>query len=282
VQLSTDGAAGFAARAHDPDIPRAAPAHENEQDTPKALPVGGHGDDLVSAPLALVYRGNAARPAECSEAVSALLRSSRQDFDVRYVGPREELSLSSTVLARAALYAQPGGGGLGPAYRRMRKYEPAIRAFVAAGGRYLGFCLGGYLAGATPGFGLLPGDTDQYIATRGATVTSERDTLVRVQWRGRLRRMYFQDGPAFLVRQDAPGVTVLARYPNNEIAALTAPFVRGMVGVVGPHPEATASWYDHNDLVDPDGLATDLGHDLIDAIMDDRGTPAPNRRNASR
>ena len=233
-------------------------------------------------PLALVYRGRAARPDECSGAVAALLRSSRHDFDVRYVGPREELPLTSAVLARAALYSQPGGGGLDAAYRHMRKYKSAIRAFVATGGRYLGFCLGGYLAGATPGFELLPGDTDQYTATRGATVTSERDTLARVYWRNRPRHMYFQDGPAFVLRPDAAGVTVLARYPNNEIAALTAPFGRGMVGVVGPHPEATVDWYDHHGLVDPDGLDTDLGHDLIDAVMGGRGTPTPYPRSAPR
>ncbi len=236
----------------------------------------------MSAPLALVYRGNAARPVECSEAVFALLRSSRHGFDVRYVGPWERHRLTPAVLARAALYAQPGGGGLDSAYRRMRRYEPAIRSFVAAGGRYLGFCLGGYLAGATPGFGLLPGDTDQYIATRGATVDSERDTLVTVRWRGRPRRLYFQDGPAFLLRPGASGVTVLARYPNDEVAAVTAPFGRGVVGVVGPHPEATADWYDHHGLVDPDGLDTDLGHDLVDAVMGGPGPSTPLPRSALR
>jgi glutamine amidotransferase-like uncharacterized protein len=162
----------------------------------------------------------------------------------------------------------------------MRKYESAIRDFVAAGGRYVGVCLGGYLAGATPGFGLLPGDTDQYIVTPGATVTSERDTVVRVHWRGRTRHLYFQDGPTFLVRPDTPGVTVLAHYPNGEIAAVTAPFGRGLVGVVGPHPEATPDWYEEAGLVDPDGLDTDLGHDLIDTVMGGCSMPSPESRSA--
>jgi glutamine amidotransferase-like uncharacterized protein len=244
----------------------------------------------VTAPLALVYRGEAARPEECSDAVAALLRTSRHGFDVRYVGPREELPLTPAVLARATLYAQPGGGGLDPAYRRMRTFEPAIRDFVAAGGRYLGFCLGAYLAGTGPGFGLLPGDTDQYITTHGATVTSERDTLVRVRWRGRPRLLYFQDGPAFFLAPGARGVTVLARYPNDEIAALTAPFGRGVVGVVGPHPEATADWYTDAGLQAPDdrgadlgvGVHADLGHDLVDAVMDDRVAPTPHPRSAPR
>jgi glutamine amidotransferase-like uncharacterized protein len=214
--------------------------------------------------------------------VATLLRSSRWGFDVRYVGRHEELALTPEVLASAALYAQPGGGELEPAYRRMRKHEATIRDFVAAGGRYLGFCLGGYLAGATPGFRLLPGDTDQYIATRGATVASERDTLVQVRWRGRPRRLYFQDGPAFLVPPGVPGVTVLARYPNGAIAALTAPFGAGVVGVVGPHPEATPDWYRDSGLVDPDGLGAHLGHDLVDAVMARRSVPVPRRRSFAR
>jgi hypothetical protein len=63
-------------------------------------------------------------------------------------------------------------------YRQLRRHRAEIRGFVQSGGRYLGFCLGGYLAGATPGFGVLPGDTDQYIAARAATVASEDNTLV--------------------------------------------------------------------------------------------------------
>jgi hypothetical protein len=62
-------------------------------------------------------------------------------------------------------------------------------------------------------------------------------------------------------------VEVLARYPNGEIAALTAPFGAGAVGVVGPHPEATPDWYADVGLVDPDGLDADLGHDLVDALL---------------
>jgi hypothetical protein len=130
---------------------------------------------------------------------------------------------------------------------------------------------------------LLPGDTDQYIVTRGATVTSERDTVVEVRWRGRPRHLFFQDGPVFLLEPGAQGVTVLARYPNDEIAALTAPFGAGVVGVVGPHPEATSDWYQDTGLVDPDGLDTDLGHDLVDAVLRDaprqfriRGDPLDN------
>lgn len=218
-------------------------------------------------PLALVYRGRAARPTACSEAVAELLRSSPRGFDVRYVGSRHDLPLTPATLARAAVYAQPGGGELEPAYRRMRRHRGTIRGFVAAGGRYLGFCLGGYLAGATPGFDLLPGDTDQYVTSSGADVTGTADTVVGVDWRGRRRQLFFQDGPLFLLARDATDVTVLARYPGGGIAALAAPFGAGRVGVVGPHPEATADWYGDAGLQPPSDRPAELGHDLIDEVM---------------
>ena len=179
-------------------------------------------------PRALVYRGPAARPTACSDAVAALLRSSARGFDVRFVGDREEDGLTPATLARAALYAQPGGGELGPAYRRLRRYRDTLRAYVAGGGRYLGFCLGGSLAGATP---------------------------------------RFEDGPVFLLAPGARDVTVLARYSGGGIAALTAPFGAGCVGVVGPHPEATSDWYRDAGLRTPHDQPADLGHDLIDQVM---------------
>jgi len=223
--------------------------------------------DHTTHPLALVYRGPAGC-AGCSEAVAELLQSSQWHFIVQYVGPNEQLKLSATTLQAAALYAQPGGSGeLTQAYRQVKKHAREIRNYVASGGRYLGFCMGGYLAGRTPGFQILPGDTDQFIASRGASVRTEADTIVNVHWRKQTRSMYFQDGPYFLLDPGASDVIVLATYNNNKIAALVAPYGQGKVGVVGPHPEATATWYKTYHLVNPEGIKTDLGHDLIDTLM---------------
>ena len=233
----------------------------------RRLPVGlrTFRPEWKEPPLALVYRGPASLPG-CPEAVAALLKSSRWGFDVRYVGPDEDLRLSKQVLAEAALYAQPGGDSLAHGYRQLRRHRSDIRQFVREGGRYLGFCLGGYLAGATPGFGLLPGDADQYIVSPDATVHTQHDTLVHVAWRGRERTLFFQDGPYFWVRPGS-GADVLATYPNGTIAAMAVGFGSGRVGVVGPHPEATEDWYIDAGLSVPDRLATDLGLDLVDAVM---------------
>lgn len=213
-------------------------------------------------PLALVYRGPASCSG-CSEAVAVLLQNSPTRFRTAYCGPKEELDISPTTLAQAVVYAQPGGGDVDPAWRRLRRYATVIRDWVHGGGRYLGFCLGGYLAGATPGFALLPGDTDRYISSPNASVHSTEDAVVRVRWRGQARAMYFQDGPIFKLRPDAPA-TVLATYDTGAPAAVIASYGKGRVGVVGPHPEADTSWYTSTGLTNPDGIHLDLGYDLVE------------------
>lgn len=225
---------------------------------------------------ALVYRGPAALPG-CPEAVAALL--ARAGFAVGYVGPQEAADLSPAALADADLYAQPGGASLRRAFRRLRRHGPVLADYVAAGGRYLGFCLGAYLAGRDPGFALLPGDTDRYIDSPGASVATDADTVLTVRWRGTDREVFFQDGPWFRVdaadaedlsgggpaRRPDAAVRVLARYDNGLPAALVARHHAGAVGVVGPHPEATEDWFADAGLRPRD--ATDLGLDLVEELM---------------
>jgi glutamine amidotransferase-like uncharacterized protein len=221
-------------------------------------------------PLALVYRGPASCSG-CSESVAELLRNTPTGFRTAYCGPDEELDISPRALATAAVYAQPGGGNVEPAWRRLRGHADAIRDWVRGGGHYLGFCLGGYLAGSTPGFGLLPGDADRYIGSPHASVHSTDDTVVQIRWRGQARSMFFQDGPIFRLRPGAPA-TVLATYDTGAPAAVVTSFGAGRVGVVGPHPEADRSWYRDAHLTNPDGVQPDLGHDLVESTV---GGPAP-------
>ncbi|MBV9229999.1 MAG: hypothetical protein JOZ18_11850 [Chloroflexi bacterium] len=221
---------------------------------------------VASRPLALVYRGPAGCP-RCSAAVASMLESSKWNFNVEFVGPNESLHLSAALLKTATLYAQPGGNGdLNTAYDIMRSDAPLIRDFVKSGGRYLGFCMGGYLAGATPGFKLLPGDTNEYTISKGAIVKTTVDTTIKLSWRGQPRTVYFQDGPYFIINRHA-NVTVLARYTNGLIAALVTPYGAGKVGVVGPHPEATDEWYIAHHLAVPASLNLDLAYDLVDTTM---------------
>lgn len=175
--------------------------------------------------------------------------------------------MSADTLATAHLYVQPGGGNdLHKAWRSVRKFGDPLREWLHNGGRYLGICMGAYLAGREPGWGLLPGDTAEYVGSQGATVSSPSDTVVSVRWRGKPRHMYFQDGPYFVLNKGAKA-TVLATYDNGVPAAVVAPYGAGQVGVVGPHPEADASWYAEYNLKNPDGIHFDLGYDLVKTVM---------------
>lgn len=134
----------------------------------------------------------------------------------------------------------------------MAPYNETVRNFVANGGKYLGFCLGGYLAGL-PGFGLLPQGDNTYaeIAQPGAQVKTGKNTIIQVDWTfhtGKLagqtkeQWMFFQDGGT-VKGSNTTNLEVLGRFASNQnIAAAVSPFGKGWVGVTGPHPEADQSW----------------------------------------
>jgi glutamine amidotransferase-like uncharacterized protein len=204
----------------------------------------------------------------CADAVAALLSGSKWGFTVKFVGPKETEQLSASALKGALLYAQPGGNGsVDQAFTEMQSFATTITSYVSGGGRYIGFCEGGYLAGRTPGFDLLPGDANEFVGSTGADVPNTNDTVVDTLWRGAKHYMYFQDGPYFVLDPGA-SVTVLGAYASNgAIAALVASYGSGKVAVVGPHPEADTSWYAAYGLTNPDGVSPALGDDLIDELM---------------
>ncbi|GAA2580393.1 BPL-N domain-containing protein [Dactylosporangium fulvum] len=225
----------------------------------------GYASSSKNRPLALVYRGPAAYPG-CSEAVAALLSSAPTGFRIQFCGPDENVQPSADALAAATIYAQPGGGEVKSAWRSLRAYSDDVRDFVNNGGRYLGFCLGAYLAGGNPGFGLLTGvAVESHIRSAKASVRGTDGTVVGVTWRGQRRHMYFQDGAHFRLQGSAPA-TVLATYDSGAAAAVITACGAGRVGLVGPHPEADLSWYT-NGMANPDGIHFDLGHDLIESTI---------------
>ncbi|CZT15705.1 uncharacterized protein RCC_01539 [Ramularia collo-cygni] len=239
-----------------------------------------HADSSMRRPRALVYRGPAACEG-CPESVAALLRSSPQNFKVRYAGPKEAIRITPENLKKFDLYAQPGGGDdVDETFAQVAAYAPAIRDFVANGGRYFGICLGAFFGGPSPGYGLLPegADAKSEMLQKGAQVTNADDAVIQMDWMWatgpkagqaiKKRWVYFQDGAVILKFVQGKDAFVLGRYSSNgDVAATLNKFGRGWVGLVGPHPEADQDWFDDEDLRAPDGLSFDIGHDLIEAIM---------------
>ncbi|GAB0132354.1 hypothetical protein EsDP_00000794 [Epichloe bromicola] len=237
----------------------------------------------AARPRALVYRGPAACKG-CAEAVAKLLETSSQNFVITYVGPKEDDQLSAELLRQAAVYAQPGGPDLSSAYEELKPHQSELRDFVKNGGRYLGFCLGAFLAGDSPGFGLLPSGVNATAERKsdGAQVTGTEDTIIQVDWtfrsgvssfsQGQTAKsqwVYFQDGAVINGLPKDDNSTVLGRYSSNgNVAASLTPLGKGYVALVGPHPEATRDWYSAYRLDNPDGVKLDIGYDFVNAAMD--------------
>ncbi|KAF5011291.1 hypothetical protein FDECE_2591 [Fusarium decemcellulare] len=235
---------------------------------------------IGSPPKALVYRGPAVCEG-CAEAVGELLESSPWKFHVTYVGPDEDVDVDKKSLEGVQVYAHGGGPDLDDAFKRVGKYKDDLQDFVKNGGHYLGFCLGAYLAGTSPGYDLLPegGDVDSERSQPDAQVTSEEDTVIQVDWTfvsGQTEKnkwLYFQDGAVITgldedkLKRDHEG-RILAKYSKNgDVAASVTKYGKGWVGLVGPHPEATEEWYDAYDFQNPDGIDFKFGYDFLDATL---------------
>ncbi|KAJ4325185.1 hypothetical protein N0V84_003567 [Fusarium piperis] len=235
----------------------------------------------TTPPKALVYRGPASCQG-CPEAVAELLESSSLKFQVSFAGPTEDIDINEQTLKGVQVYAHPGGGDdLEESWPSLKKYKKPLRDFVSSGGYYLGFCFGAYLAGDSPGFGLLPrgSNTDAETSQDNAQVTSSKDTVIEVDWTfvsgktEKKRWMYFQEGAAITgleekrLRDDSSG-RILARYSQNgDVAASVTRYGKGWVGLVGPHPEANDEWYSTENFTNPDGINFDIGYDFIAAAL---------------
>jgi hypothetical protein len=221
-------------------------------------------------PVALVYSDRFTGPDDGDDTgalVAMLAATPHWDFEIVTVGPTGSLPIREALAdPRVRLYAQPGAAGDDEAaFRRQHRDRPAIREFVRGGGRYLGICMGGFLA-ERGFFGVFKGRVEEYYSSPGAAVRTPDPALVPVTWRGAPRWMYFQDGGFMVPKRSATGVSVLARYSNGSIAALVSSRWRGKVGLCGPHPEAPPAWYRDAGL-DYGGDTQDLGDDLIDTLM---------------
>lgn len=212
-------------------------------------PISTNDHETPAARIALVYRGPAGC-AGCSETLAERLSQSPLDMDIAFIGPHETIPLKASALSGAALYAQPGGGDdiRAAAESFPSGFLRGVGDFVATGGSYLGVCMGAYLAGSE-GFDFLPESVEGEVDVPGFPVTDSTDQVVAVTWGDTLRWTYFQEG----ARLPRNGAEAYAHYETGDLAAAYYRFGDGSVGLIGPHPEADATWFQDADLFDPDG-----------------------------
>ena len=136
------------------------------------------------------------------------------------------------------MVAFPGGDGDSESWHYLMKHHaPRIRDFVAAGGRYLGICMGAYWAGSHY-FDILDGvDAVQYITQPNTCTRRPHAKAMPVTWFGEPVKMYFYDGCALVGNQNK--FETVATYNNGDSMAI----IQGNVGLIGCHPEAEYNWY---------------------------------------
>lgn len=219
---------------------------------------------LAKAEVAVVFDG-AGTCDGCAQTVAGLLEKER--YSVRLV---DEEQLDAEVLSSADLYVQPGGSDdiMDTLSVLSADQVQAIRDFVARGGRYLGICAGGYLAGRyadqaadVPAFGLIElAEVEQEIADDNAA----QFIAIQLPTGNERRDVYYQAGPHFGSRLPA-GARALAYYSGSRhIAARISTYGKGTVGLIGPHYEADGTWYA------ADGLPPDAAQhqDLLVAMLE--------------
>jgi glutamine amidotransferase-like uncharacterized protein len=196
---------------------------------------------------------------------------------VELVGP----DFDPAALHAADVWVQPGGDAIELAKAISTRLKDELRRFVNAGGGYLGFCAGMFFADTwvddndtVPGLGLLPGTTRDY-------KTPEKATVLPVNWLGKIRYVFFEEGGYLELRPDAQA-EVLARFSNGQVAAAVTRFGKGRVVVSGPHPEAPESWLHEHGLVDPDGPDFDLANNMFLRALPPRAREQVRARQAAR
>jgi glutamine amidotransferase-like uncharacterized protein len=193
--------------------------------------------------------------------ISGLARilGERDDIAVRHLGAVE---LRNGFLRDIDVVIFPGGSGSKEAYGLRKEGREAIRAFVADGGGYVGFCAGAYLASHNYTWSLKILDMDVIDRShwkRGTglvtiELTPEGRTLLRGK-EGNLPIRY-ANGPLYAPAgdPDLPDATVLATFrsaraergarPETMIgtpAIVCAAYGKGRVITSSPHPESKES-----------------------------------------
>lgn len=222
--------------------------------------------DLIKGDIlrVAVYKGVASCE-RCSNSVKSAIEKMGIKCQVDFVGPDEPIDITDKTLSKYDIYVQPGGGqDISGAFNSIGdERAEAIRNYVDRGGRYIGLCMGAYLAGGSF-IALIDDDPDSEVRRPGFPVKNIKDASVIVDWLGKQENIFYQDGPYLLPKNSDPKYKKIASYENGDLAIARYSYGRGLVILTGPHPEANNAWFDDAEIPQEKRPSRNLFKDLID------------------
>jgi glutamine amidotransferase-like uncharacterized protein len=136
------------------------------------------------------------------------------------------------------LIAVPGGFGDASTYKTLFKNnKKCVKNFVAAGGKYLGICMGAYWAGSHYLNILDNVDAVQYIRRPNTDTRRPHAKNIKITWNETDTKMFFYDGCALVGNGK---FDTIATYANGDPMAI----IQKNIGLIGCHPESEQFWYD--------------------------------------
>jgi glutamine amidotransferase-like uncharacterized protein len=213
----------------------------------------------------LVFRGSGVCDT-CPDAIGDVLRS--MGYKVKYIRQGE---LTKKNFSNAVLYVQPGGSD-----RILDTIDSLsiveiknLKNFVNNGGKYLGICAGGYLAGSKTDddngkmvktFGLVPEIIEEELDVSDAKI-------INISWQGKDYQAYYQSGPKFKLKKIKKAKSFGEYKDSGHSMAFIAPVGKGNVGLIGPHFEAKDSWFKEDDLEVPKESTLPLLVNFINELL---------------
>lgn len=187
----------------------------------------------------------------CSRDVGEMLTAG--NWHVSYASTGE---LAAALTAKPQLYVQPGGNyDVKQIWQKLtRTDKDAVRAYVAAGGAYLGICLGAFLAGK--------GFYEVALADQGPVQDKKgmvKAQLANITWAGKPRKIYTEEPPELGKLVGGAKRHILSAFADGSAHVVVEPYKLGVVGLIAGHPEATPDWGDGGKLVVAPKLAQDIG-----------------------
>jgi glutamine amidotransferase-like uncharacterized protein len=134
----------------------------------------------------------------------------------------------------------PGGIGHSDSFDSLLQHNmELVRDYVAAGGKYIGICMGAYWADSNYFNILSDVNVVQYYKRPTSDTKRPHAKAMPVKWGDQDYKMYFYDGCTFTGNGN---FQTIATYPNSDPMAI----IQNNIGLIGCHPESERVWYDYH------------------------------------